>query len=249
MKIDFKIPNSWNELSDTQLQRIALLFHTVKPSIKFDLQILYILLNIQWWQFRQKAKVRIGLRNFPLSDLRKTYDFIYCKNDRTKFPEFLKLKTENRKQKTLFPPQDRIANFTADEFSVADDLHIKWRETKNLEFLHYLTAILYSPTKNRPTFDKNELHDKALLFSKVPLKELLAIEMAYFGCKNHIVKRFPKAFPKAQPGASKPKKNYGFGKVILSMTRGDLSKLEIIKKVNLYAFLEQFEEDLTPIKK
>jgi len=28
------------------------------------------------------------------------------------------------------------------------------------------------------------------------------------------------------------------------MAKGDLSKLETIKKVNIFAFLEQFEEDL-----
>jgi hypothetical protein len=250
MKINFKIPTSWNELSDEQLQRIAILFHTLKPSLKFDVQILYILLNIKWWQFGKKARLRIAIYyEIPLSELRKSYDFIYSKNDRTTFPPFLKLKTTFRKQQTFFAPQDRIANLTADEFSVADDLHIKWRETKDLEFLHYLAAVLYTPTKNRSAFDKNELHDKALLFSKVPIKKLLAIEIAYFGCKNHIVKRFPKVFPKSTPGASKPKKNYGFGKVILSMTHGDLSKLETIKKVSIYAFLEQFEEDLTPVKK
>jgi hypothetical protein len=86
------------------------------------------------------------------------------------------------------------------------------------------------------------------LFKNVPLDKLFAIEHAYFGCKNHLVKRFPKVFPKQKSGASKPKKKYGFGKVILSMCKGDLSKVEKIKKINIYTFLEQFEEDLTPQK-
>jgi len=142
-----------------------------------------------------------------------------------------------------------IANLTADEFAVVDDLHIKWRETKNIEYLQYLASALYTATPKRPVFDKNELHTLAIPFAKLPLQKLFAIEMAYFGCKNNLVKRFPKAFPKPAPGQTKPKKKYGFSKVILSMAKGDLSKLEQIKKVNIYTFLEQFEEDLTPDKK
>lgn len=243
--INITLPKSWNELTNRQLERLALLFSTTQPSAKFDIKVLFILLDIKWWQYIEKAKVRIVIWNVPMSELRKNYDFIYSKNDRTTFLPFLKPKTYNLKHTTFFAPQDRIANLTCDEFSVADDLHIKWRETKNPEYLHYLTAVLYTKTKKRPDFDKNELHEKAKAFSKVPIEKLLAIEIAYFGCKNNMVKRFPKAFPKANPEASSIKnKKYGFGKVILSMAKGDLSKLETIKKVNIYAFLEQFEEDL-----
>lgn len=243
--IKITLPKSWNELTNRQLERLALLFSTTQPSAKFDIAVLFILLDIKWWQYIQKAKVRIVLWNVPMSEIRKNYNFIYTKNDRTSFLPFLKIKSYNLKPTIFFAPQDRIANLTCDEFAVADDLHIKWRETKEVEYLHYLAAVLYTNKKKRPDFDKNELHEKAKRFSRVPIKKLLAIEITYFGCKNNIVKRFPKAFPKANPEASGTKnKKYGFGKVILSMAKGDLSKLETIKKVNIFAFLEQFEDDL-----
>lgn len=243
--IKITLPKSWNELTNRQLERLALLFSTTQPSAKFDIAVLFILLDIKWWQYIQKAKVRIVLWNVPMSEIRKNYNFIYTKNDRTSFLPFLKIKSYNLKPTIFFAPQDRIANLTCDEFAVADDLHIKWRETKEVEYLYYLAAVLYTNKKKRPDFDKNELHEKAKRFSRVPIKKLLAIEITYFGCKNNIVKRFPKAFPKANPEASGTKnKKYGFGKVILSMAKGDLSKLETIKKVNIFAFLEQFEDDL-----
>lgn len=245
------LPKSWNELTSQQLERLALLFSTTKPSAKFDLKVLFILLDVKWWQYIEKAKIRIVLWNVTMSELRKNYTFVYEKNDRTTFLPFLKIcKLKSVNCQLLFPPQDRLANLTCDEFAVADDLHIKWRETKEIEYLHYLTAVLYTKTKKRPDFDKNELHEKAKLFKKVPIAKLLAIEITYFGCKNNIVKRFPKAFPKANPEASAAKnKKYGFGKVILSMAKGDLSKLETIKKVNIFAFLEQFEDDLIQVSK
>ena len=191
------LPKSWNELTNRQLERLALLFSTTQPSAKFDIAVLFILLDIKWWQYIEKAKVRIVLWNVPMSELRKNYAFVYSKNDRTIFLPFLKVcRLKSAACNLFFAPQDRIANLTCDEFAVADDLHIKWRETKNVEYLHYLAAVLYTKTKKRPDFDKNELHEKAKLFKKVPIEKLLAIEIAYFGCKNNIVKRFPKAFSK-----------------------------------------------------
>jgi hypothetical protein len=239
--IKLNIPESWDSMCTKQLEKIALLFNTSETNIKFYIKLFFLLNNVKWWQFSKKAKIRIVLRNFPLSDLHKTYEYIFKENNRTIFPEYIKVKKVK-----FFPPQNRIANLTADEFAVVDDLHIKWRETRNFEFLQYMIAVLYTDSKTRPTFDKNELHEKAIVFKNVHVRKMLAIEQCYFGCKNNLVKRFPKAFPKPKPGASKPKKKYGFSKVILGMAKGDLSKLETIKKVNIYTFLEQFEEDLTP---
>jgi hypothetical protein len=242
--IKINIPNSWDEMSQTQFEKIAFHFNTSETNVKFYIKLFFLLTNAKFWQFSKKAKMRIVLRTLPLSDLHKSYDFIFKDNNRTIFPDKIKIgKTK------YFPPQNRISNLTADEFAIVDDLHIKWRETKNVEYLQYMAAVLYYASGKRGMFDKNELHDKAKPFSKLPIKKLLAIELAYFGCKNNLVKRFPKAFPKQQPGVAKPKKKYGFSKVILSMAKGDLSKLDLIKKVNIYTFLEQFEEDLTPDKK
>lgn len=241
--IKLYIPKSWDEMKERQFEKIAFLFNTSEVNIKFYLNLFFLLNGVKWWQFSKKAKLRIVLRNVPLSDLHKTYEYIFKENNRTIFPNKIKAG-----RKIYFPPQNKIANLTADEFAIVDDLHIKWHETKNLDYLRYMLAVLYTP-KERGIFDKNDLHEKALPFKKVSLKKLFAIEQAYFGCKNSLVKRFPKAFPKSKPGATKPKKKYGFSKVILSMAKGDLSKLDLIKKVNIYTFLEQFEEDLTPEKK
>lgn len=242
--IKFNIPKSWDEMSQKQFENIALHFNSAETKVKFYIKLFFLLTNVKWWQFAKKAKMRIVLRTVPLSDLHQNYDFIFKENNRTIFPDNIKIEKIK-----YFPPQNRISNLTADEFAIVDDLHIKWRETKNVEYLQYMAAVLYTDTKTRPLFDKNELHDKAKPFSKLSIKKLLAIELAYFGCKNNLVKRFPKAFPKQKPGEAKPKKKYGFSKVILSMAKGDLSKLDLIKKVNIYTFLEQFEEDLTPDKK
>lgn len=243
-EIKLVVPNSWDKMEEKQFQKIAFLFNTSDTNILFYVRLFFLLTGVKWWQFSKKAKIRTVLRICPLSDLQKNYEYVFNENNRTIFPKVLRIKKHR-----FFPPQNKIANLSADEFAVADDLHIKWRETKDIEYLQYLAAVLYTKTKNRPVFDKNDLHENVKPFLKVPVENLFAIELAYFGCKNSIVKRFPKAFPKSSKKSSKSNKSYGFSKVILSMARGDLSKLESIKRVNIYSFLEQFEEDLTPQKK
>jgi hypothetical protein len=238
MKIEIKIPKSWNELSDSQFQKLAKLVYSGTTGIGFDLKCFKILLNIRWFQFRKSNNATYVLSQIPIKELKKHFDFIYKSNDRTIFPY---------KINGFFAPLNKITNVTAEEFSVADDLHIKWRETQNKDFLIYLAAVLYSKTKQpREVFDKNNLPDKIKHFQKVPLPILLCVELAYFGCKNNLVKRFPKAFPKGTKKVSSSK--YGFGKVILEMAGGKFGNHEQTKTTNIYTFLEEFEQNLKNAK-
>lgn len=183
------------------------------------------------------------MRNVPLSELKKSYDYIYTTIGRTKFP----LTVKNNDGVVHYPPLDNIANITVDEFANADDLHIKFRETKNLEYLQMLTAILYVPSvMKRPEFTKEILPHLSDSFSKVPVEQLLAIELTYFGCKTALTKRFPKAFPK-NAGKSNGKK-YGFAKVILQMAGQKFGNHAETRKTNIYTFLEQFQQDIIDAK-
>jgi hypothetical protein len=246
-KINLKLPASWNELTDRQLSKLAALFFSGNTGVKFDIKIWVIVNDIRWWQLRRMARNILVLRHVALSELKKNYDFIYSKNARTKFPADVK----NNNGIIHFPPLNNISNLTVEEFAIADDLHIKFRETKNTEYLQMLVAVLYvSHNGKRPEFVREILPQLSDSFSKMKTEDLLAIELAYFGSKNTLLKRFPKAFPKGKEGDEKLKSNkkYGFAKVILEMTKGDLSKLKSIQSVNIYTFLEQFQQDIINAK-
>lgn len=235
MKININIPTCWNELSERQLQKLVVLVYSGKSGMIFDLKCLQILVNLKWWQFFKTIKLAYALTQVPISEFKKSFDYIFNENNRTIFPQ---------KINGFFAPMDRITNLTIEEFSVADNLHIKWRETKNQNFLIYLVATLYSKTRQpREVFDKNNLDIKIKYFDKVPLPVLLSVEMAYFGCKNNLVKRFPKVFP-ATTQKTKQSNKYGFGKVVLQMAGGKFGNHEQTKNTNIYTFLEQFSEDL-----
>lgn len=238
MPIRITIPKSWNELTDSQFQELAKLLVSEKQGVFFDLKCFRILQNIRWYQFRKRIHLNYVLSQIPMRELKKHFDFIYTKNDRTIFPDQIN---------GFFPPLNKMTNLTAEEFSVADDLHIKWRETNKKENLIYLAAVLYSRTKQpREHFDKNNLPEKIKHFKKVPLPVLLCVELAFFGCKNNLVKRFPKAFPKSVKKVSRSK--YGFGKVILQMAGGKFGNHEQTKSTDIYTFLEEFEENLKNAK-
>ena len=240
MKINLNIPQSWNELNQKQFERIALLFSTAEPSLIRDIKLLKILVDAKWWQLKKKANLRLFLFQVPYSEWKHFIEFLLKENNRTNFIPVIKVG-----KKTYFAPADRIQNLDAEEFSVADDLHIRFRETQNPEYLQYLFHVLYSETEERKPFDKNKLEKQ--INKKVPMATLVITEMTYFGCKNYIANKFKKAFPK--PTKKEKGTRKGFGKVIQAMAKGDLSKLPTIERTNIYKFLQQFQDDIEEFQK
>lgn len=238
------LPKTWNELTDKQLERMGLLFYSGLTGKLFDIKVFFILMDVSRWQFMKYGKVLEVLANVPLSELKNHYSFIYKENNRTVFPKVIKTKKGN-----LYSPMDRITNLSSEEFAAAEDLHRLWHKEKHRRALEYLAAVLYSTSPNkRPHFEKSLLDENAKLFSKMPIGKLLAMEIAYFGCKNYIADRFPKAFPKTGKQATSNKR-YGFGKVILQMSKGgSFGNHEKTRRTNIYTFLEEFEENLKTAK-
>lgn len=240
MSININIPTSWNELNQKQFERIVLLFSTVEPSLARDVQLLRILVDVKWYQFKKRANLNFFINQVPYSEWGGYINFLLKENNRTNFIPVIKIG-----KKQYFAPADRIQNLDAEEYAVADDLHIRYRETKNHEYLQYLFHVLYTETENRPTFDKNKLEKQ--INPKVPIEVLLITELTYFGCKNYIANKFKKAFPKSNKKEKGSRK--GFGKVIQAMAKGDLSKLPIIERTNIYKFLQQFQDDIEEFTK
>ncbi|UOX32427.1 hypothetical protein LXD69_10220 [Flavobacterium sediminilitoris] len=241
MRININIPAKWNELNQKQFERIALLISTSDASLIRDIRLLKVLFNFKWYHFKKSANFYYFLSQVPYSEWKKYIAFILTDNNRTKFEPIIKVG-----KKLYYGPMDRIINLTADEFAVADDLHIRFRETKDIEFAQNLFHVLYQEQPQRKLFNKLDLPGQ--INKAVSNETLLATEIAYFGCKNHIANKFKKAFPKSKAGASS-KNRTGFGKIIQQMAKGDLSKTPIIKQTNIYEFLFQFQDDIETMQK
>lgn len=239
MQINLQIPENWNDLSDVQFRKIMSLFNSTQPSLVQEYKSLKILCGIKWYSFKRLSNYRFLIKNLIRDDLRKLYSFLYEECTRTVF-----IPDVTCGKKKYFAPGNRINNLTAEEFACADDLHILYRKTGNIEYLQYLFHTLYTETPDRPDFDKLKL-DRQINY-KIPLDILLATEATYLGCKNHIANKFKKAFPKSGKSSGK---SSGFGKVISAMAKGDLSKLSKVETINIYKFLDQFQDDIEVYQK
>lgn len=237
-KLKISLPEAWNNLSDRQLRQTALLFNSAKRGILFDVALLQILLDIRWWHFRKKGQLYLLLRNVTLTELKKHYAYLYKTPERTRFIDYMITKDE-----AYFSPQERLQNLSAEEFSIAEDLHKVWHKKRERVALEYLAAVLYSTAPNvRPLFEKDALEVKAKEFKSVPLADLLAMEMTYRGCKERLVNRYPKAF--STSGGQSKGNSPGFGKVIDHMAGGKFGDHEKTRRTNIYVLLDRFEQDL-----
>ncbi|MFL0067856.1 hypothetical protein V2605_03910 [Tenacibaculum maritimum] len=240
MTININIPTNWNNLTERQLKKLASIFHSEKNKIQ-DVLVLFILLNIRWWQFKKIFNVSKVLRNVGISELKKNYVFLYEKQERTKFINSIKVKG-----KRLFSPNERITNLNVDEFAHAEDLYLGWHKTKDIEYLQYLTAVLYREKDEkgkRLLFDKTELEERAKALSKINKPILLATAITYQGCREYLYTQFPVVFPKTTKKQKTPNSS-GFGKLILHLSGAKFGSHNETKRTNVYTFLSEFEEQL-----
>lgn len=238
MKLTLKIPSSWNQCSDKQLYKIALLIHSGLDNVKFENKCFKILANCKWYQIYKRMLTIFILSNIPIRELKQDFQFIFDSNTLTRFPKL--------KNKKLNSPLEHMSNLTIAEMAVADDLHIKWRNTHQVENLHYLAATLYVANQQpRPVFDKNNLPKAVKQFQKLSLAELLVIEMAFAGCKEFMADMFPTVFPKRTENTTnkKTKKvtSSQFPKLILELSGGKFGNHQQTQQTNCYTFLAEFE--------
>ncbi|CAA0149597.1 conserved hypothetical protein [Tenacibaculum maritimum] len=240
MTININIPANWNDLTERQLKKLAGIFHSKKNKTQ-DVLVLFILLNIRWWQFKKIFNIGKVLRSVGISELKSYYTFLYEKQERTKFIKSIKVNG-----KRLFSPNERITNLNVDEFAHVEDLYLGWSKTKDIEYLHYLTAVLYREKNKkgkRLLFDKIELEERAKALSKINVQILLATVLTYQGCREYLYTQFPVVFPKTTKKTKTPNSS-GFGKLILHLSGKKFGSHRETKTTNVYTFLSEFEEQL-----
>lgn len=262
----------WNELSEYQLGNLAsdLEFYYTKnkyykdANLMIEQAVLFNKLYLSTIRVLLSSnnffKTWYALKQIPPEFYQEKVLALISGNTRTKFPAAFRIgKTE------FHPPQDKIFNLTMKEFSFADALYFKWRETGNHNLLIILAATLYRPERKkgnkeediRESFVKSSMVKRADLFeSKLSKKQLLSIVYAYEGSRNHVAKLYPNVFPK-QPEPEEgeeakeiPKSGYvEFGKLIDHKVKFDHSKIREVNGLNIHEFFKTYENELIEIKK
>lgn len=229
ISINIKVPGSWNELSDKQLKNIGKIYH--KKGEVFDLAVWLILNNVQSHEFVKLQKLKTIMNLVTISDLKKHYEFIYSETNRDIFIEI---------KPGFIKPMPRLFNITIEQFAIADDLNNRYLETGDINYLRHLAASLY--LRKKEVFDALLQNERAKRFNKVPGHILLALHICYNGCKNHIVSKYPKVFPKVTKSQKKSAK--GFLDVVLQMSGQKFGTHEETKKTRLHTFMAEFENSI-----
>ncbi|HEA19954.1 hypothetical protein LCGC14_1807370 [marine sediment metagenome] len=262
MQINLSIPQKWNDLSTDQLQNIAFQFHLYQQIVKDSPQTegetsarLFLQLSKELLRGNKWQSIRVALKEMQPKAFAPLVKFLYDTADRTKFIPSVKV------DGLLFhSPGQRIRNITIGEFSFADAVFYKWKQTKQPIWLTVLCATLYRPVADeqndmdiRKEFVKQAVDARADIFQALPLKTKLAIGATYEGCRNHIAETFPLIFSKPTEieGMQKPKpgKYVSFGEIVLQKIDGDPSKLMQTNNVLAYDFLNIINNDIKNFRK
>ncbi|MCC4228369.1 hypothetical protein [Zunongwangia profunda] len=263
MKVNVKLPKSWNELSEKQLGKIAVAIEyfrkyyelypkgSTKAINRLYSRICNILLTSNNFLVQYIALVQI-----PPEEYADHVVFINTENTRTVFPGAFKLKKE-----ILHPPANRIQNLSMEEFSFVDALFFNWRSKNDSRYLDLICATLYRPGGSsnddydiRRPFNKVILEKSIKNWIKVPAEKKLAIAYTFEGCRNQMVKLYPNIFPKPPKETKKTKiqqkpKYTPFGQLLNFKINFDPSKLEQTERMNMHKFLSTYENELVNDKK
>lgn len=227
--INLQLPKTWNDLTNDQLKRIAKIQHLTGNV--FDLAVWLILNNTHKYNFVKKHKLKAVLQLVPLSELKTHYQFIYEKVQRDTFIDLV----------GYVKPMDRLFDFSIERYSFADDLHNKFLETQNLNYLRHLTAVLY--LKKHEVFNWDLQNQRAKRFKRLPNSTLLAVHLCYSGCKNHIISKYPKVYPKVVT-AQRKNSSKSFLDVVLSMSGQKFGTYNETKNTRLHTFMDEFTNSI-----
>lgn len=231
MKVNIKLPQSWDELTDRQLRMFHRIQHLTAET--YDAALWLLINNVSKWQFRKRMKVELCMYYVPLSELKNNYQYIYEDVQRGIFI----------KNRGFVAPMDRLYDFTIERFSYADDLHNKFLETHDYNYLRHLAAVLY--LKKNETFDWDLQNQRARRFNLTTKATLYAIHLCYLGCKNHLINRFPKVYPKIQRKLKKAKnKQSSFMDVVLQMSGQKFGNYNETRSTRLYTFMAEFQNTI-----
>lgn len=234
---EYKIATKWNDLEWRQVKEVAGLIFS-----NYNIYMLKLLLV--------KAIGRIPMIAFKwLSDEDKLYltDQV---NWATSLEKLNLTKNLLPYYKELAGPDDKLGNITIDEFGFADRCFGKYLDTKRIEELNRLVAILYRKRKKgevtdgdvRVAFNHHVIERDALVVAKWNNDVKHAILLWFWGCRNLIVNVHKEKFKVPTGGGAGTGKGADWFDIISSMSGGKFGTIEETKKVNVWVFMREWSK-------
>lgn len=267
--LHLNIPQAWNDLSPIQTKNICYTHYCNiqgiknKPTEKDAINTAtFFIIAKELLRSNGFFKTRTALKELRVKAYTTLVEFIFKSVDLHRFPKTVTIKNNLLERFKLYGPHFRLKNISIGEFSFADALYYRWKQTNDQVYLNLLCATLYrykinynKTTKEltRQPFNKVQAEINTGLFIKLPFKTKLAIAYAFEGTRNYIVNLHPLVFPKLPQSSEtkklKPQKYVPFGELISSKIQYDPSKLATVEDMNVYKFFALYQNELKEIKK
>lgn len=229
-------PSAWNELGKKDLLNWASVMSTGYELADARAMLAYLLFNIP-----------VGL-----------YKYLKQRNSRTIGQKTSWLFKRNKLDTWLIPfiwkgifkyygPKSKLSNLTLKEYSLTEHCYEQFANTKNIEYLDTLAAILYRPqrfwsidTDIRRALTTYGYIKRAKRFKKLPIGLKYAIYLNYEGCRNFIIDHNPDVFSsKSQSGQQSKVNITQWSKILESAAGGKFGTIAETKESNLHEFLSE----------
>jgi hypothetical protein len=263
MRINFKIAQHWNDLTEWQIKAIGRFMFTSRneqTETKLFKKVVLSILIVPKPTFKNIIKSVVLLLQVPFSELEQYTNFVFDQKELlTRFPNKIKIGRWPFR-KIVYGPAPRLANTTIEELSYADTFYHKWMTENDINDLHRLTAILYRPSAEPTQEDKRipfsnlTLESNSRITDAIPLPVKFMIAHAYYGCRQNFINRHPNVFPqkKAVEGEeektpAKPKPYQPFSKIIDAFAMDEVQIFgnhQQVEKVFAPKFLSIYEESI-----
>lgn len=259
MTLSFKIPTTWNEMSERQRADISSTISKAKPGDKgVYFKIIYQLFcpakTFSITGLRERYRFVRLLNEVPLRVLYPLAEFVFEKLDLTRFPKSVKIDGV-----TYYGPADRLSNISIEELNFTYRFYFDWIVKKDKIALDRLVTTLYRPAKKkrkgdiREDFDMEIIQTRGSILPRMPEEIKTAIGFAYKGSVEYMFSRYPIIFPpqKKQKEKSedpaKPIKYSSFIPMINAMFMGENQPFGSRKdtvKTNAYIFFDVAQETI-----
>jgi hypothetical protein len=225
----FQIPGKWNELSKSQLLKIAQLFSKKLTKETFEVLLISYFTGIK--------PENMKIISSSLSEIAALFNFIHNKITLTK--NFLPELTV--KKKILYGPEDGLLNLTFEQFIIySENAYREYSKNQSPEILDYFISTLY-------TFKQSEFNEKHIsaiqkLITKIPSWEKTAIFLFYVGSRNYLVDKYKELFSNTSQTSDKNTDPLAFLKLIDQLNNEDVTKNEMVKTSKIYEVFFRLNE-------
>lgn len=234
--INMPVASAWNELTESQLKKVALLIHSTGYRADIMLKLVYTILfstqkRFARWIFAHKiTSEQVVLTLYPL------IDFVFQENTLTKCI----IEKMRYRIWPYYGPGDGLKNISLFEFSVADTFFLRYKNENKVEHLDKMIASLYRPRSFvsfiKPVQDKRiRFNSEALNFRMakgLTLETKLAILTFFEGCRNTIINHYPEVFK-----STGKQSDLGYSELLLEMAGDKFGDFEKTGNTSLFTIL------------